>query len=200
MWEQGLAVLGRSELVRTAYEELYASEEYDGSKFKQYFELWLLLGVKPSEVDYAFFLDRSTHFGGPDRDNAVASPTALKECVNSELQRGALTSNGAARRCLARLQPHSRQAEARLARDVAYYLDAYPETALTRHEIEVWSSFIPLTAVHNFGLSDEHPSPSHQTISELTATSGDLSAASPGLTALERTTCPASVVDSVRLK
>ena len=44
-----------------------------------------------------------------------------------------------------------------VARDVAYYLDAYPRGALSEKEIRMWANYVPLSAIHTFGLSEERP-------------------------------------------
>src|SRR5262249_12030051 len=108
----------------------------------------------PNEVDYAFFVDRVTHLDGPPEDEP-ATLHAMSACMRQEKE--ALNANAAARRCLARLQPHERQAETRLARDVAYYLDGYPDGALSPKEVRAWSNYVPLSATHTFGLSEERP-------------------------------------------
>jgi hypothetical protein len=68
IWEDALATLGRSPLVRAAYAQLYALIEFDGEKLRDFDELWRRLGLVPNEVDYAFFLDRVTHLDGPPDD------------------------------------------------------------------------------------------------------------------------------------
>lgn len=154
IWDNALASLGHSEVVRNVYAELYAFKEFDGAKLQDYFALWAKLSLVPSEVDYAFFLDRITHLGGPpDEDDEAVE--AMRACLKREDR--ALSTNGAARRCLSRLQPHDTQPDYRLARDVAFYLDAYPEGVLSEREIKAWGGYVPLSAVHNFGLSDATP-------------------------------------------
>ena len=108
----------------------------------------------PSEVDYAFFLDRATHLGGPP-DATDETIQQLSSCIKNE--RGSVSLNGSGRRCLARMQRHETQQEYRTARDVAYYLDAYEEGALDEREVRAWARYVPLSAVHNFGLRDDKP-------------------------------------------
>ena len=43
----------------------------------------------------------------------------------------------------------------RLARDVAFYIDAFPDGALTAKELRTWNQHIPVRAVRTFGLSDD---------------------------------------------
>jgi hypothetical protein len=149
-WEAALVKLGHEPRVREAYAKLYAFADFDGDKLRAFFELWRRLGLAPNEVDYAFFLDRITHLGGPPRGDAAAE--ALETCMDREYR--AISRNARVRRCLARLQPHATQPGLRLARDVAYYLDAYPEGALSAKEIETWGGYVPLSAIDTLGLSE----------------------------------------------
>jgi hypothetical protein len=149
-WETALAELGHAPKVREAYARLYALKEFDGDKLAAFFALWHRLGLTPNEVDYAFFLDRITHLGGPPSSEAAVE--ALRTCGEEEHR--ALGRNAGVRRCLARLQPHATQPGLRLARDVAYYLDAYPEGALSAKEIETWGGYVPLSAIDTLGLSE----------------------------------------------
>ena len=153
IWEDALAQLGHAPLVRRAYDRLYSLNEFDGGKLRAFFELWKELGLTPNEVDYAFFIDRATHLGGPP--DKPETQEKLSACMQQEGR--AISRNGAARRCLARLQPHDTQPEFRAARDVGFYLDAYPEGALSEAEIKGWGGYVPLSAVHNFGLSESKP-------------------------------------------
>ena len=199
-WEQALASLGRDARVRRFYKEVYASEENDGGKLREFFALWAELDLKPTEVDYAFFIDRATHLGGPNSDTDRRIAIKVRQCVATEKGNGALTANGAARRCIALSQPHPTQAEARLARDVAYYLDAYQDGALPKREIQLWAALVPLTAVNNFNLSDQRfvtlPTPS----SLFTNTSDWPRPDIEDLSVAERTACPASILSSIRRK
>jgi hypothetical protein len=151
VWEEALAELGRIPMVRRAYDHLYSLNEFDGGKLRAFFQLWGRLGLAPNEVDYAFFMDRATHLGGPP-EPVPATADRLSKCIEGEAH--AISRNGAARRCLSRLQTHDTQPELRMARDVGFYLDAYPEGALSDAEIRRWGGYIPLSAVHNFGLSE----------------------------------------------
>ncbi len=191
IWEQALTGLGHSALVRKAYEELYALSDFDGMKLHDYYAVWRELGLKPSEIDYAFFLDRVTHHGGPPEEDSAVN--RLGKCLHEERTK-ALTPNAAARRCLAQQQPHETQPEFRLARDVAYYLDSYPEGALSEREIRTWAGYVPISAIYNFGLSDTETVPIYE--APVLASLGiDLPhAQSSELTSAELKACPASVL------
>lgn len=153
-WERALQTLGGDRTVREIYDQLYAAQEFDGFKMKAFFQLWNELQLPPSEVDYAFFLDRITHIGGPPTPAADLA-ASMRTCIAGE--RDAISSHGAARRCLARMQQHATQPDYRTGRDVAYYLDAYREGGIPEQEIKLWAAYMPLSAVHNFGLRDDRP-------------------------------------------
>lgn len=196
VWEQALTLLGHSALVRKTYDELYALSNFDGTKLQDYYAVWRELGLRPSEIDYAFFLDRVTHLGGPPQeDTAIAH---LGKCLHEERTK-ALTPNAAARRCLARQQPHETQPVYRLARDVAYYLDSYPEGALSEREISTWAGYVPISATYNFGLS-ETETVAIREMPSLVSIGSDLPHAQlTELTSAEKA-CPASVLSPIRRK
>jgi hypothetical protein len=193
IWDNALVELGQSRLVREAYAKVYALDEFDGGKLLAFIALWKELGLTPSEVDYAFFLDRATHLGGPPGTEQVRP---LRACAREQTK--AVFANAAARRCLAKLQPHATQPEYRLGRDVAFYLDAYPEGALSNKELAAWAAYVPLSAVHNFGLSETTPMkiPNPASFSSL---GSDLPKPdSTHITKGERLACPASVLAPLR--
>jgi hypothetical protein len=193
-WEDALGQLGHSPMVRSMYDKLYELHEFDGSKLRAFFELWQRLGLTPNEVDYAFFIDRATHLGGPPAARDTAE--RLAECVKGETR--ALSRNGAARRCLARMQPHETQPEFRAARDVGFYLDAYPQGVLSETEIKGWGGYVPLSAAHNFGLS-EAKSVEIKDAPGLTSLGSDLPLADRhDLTEAELKGCPATILTPVR--
>ena len=194
IWEDALAKLGHSPLVRSAYDRLYSLNEFDGGKLRAFFGLWKTLGLTPNEVDYAFFIDRSTHLGGPPDGPDTAEK--LSACMQQEVR--AISRNGAARRCLAQQQPHDTQPEFRAARDVGFYLDAYPEGALSEGEIKGWGGYVPLSAVHNFGLSESKPVQIEEAPG-LASLGADLPLADlADLTEAELKACPATVLTPVR--
>lgn len=195
LWEAALAALGHAPVVREAYLRLYTFREFDGSKLEEFYGVWSKLGLVPTEVDYAFFVDRITHVGGPpDDDDGFVE--ALSKCLAYETQ--SLTPNAGARRCVARVQPHKTQAELRLARDVAFYLDGYEGGVLSKHEIEAWGRYVPLSAVFNFALSDTvaFGLPTFESITSLGPDRPQ--ATSTLLTPAEIAACPASVLTPAR--
>jgi hypothetical protein len=190
IWDKALAKLGRAEVVRSAYARLYASSDYDGDKLKGFASLWDQLGLKVNELDYAFFLDRITHLGAPPEDED-ATARAMARCLRGE--RSAFILNAAARRCLSRLQPHPRQAEYRLGRDVAYFVHAYPPDSLSRKEVDAWENYLPISAERAFGLSETR----RVDIDALRASRGALQLPTPDVATLTReesAACPAVVL------
>jgi hypothetical protein len=192
VWENALTELGRRPAVRDSYAQVYALQEFDGGKLQAFFEQWQRLGLSVSEIDYAFFVDRITHLGGPLDEGESGEHGSLRACMADDHQ--ALNRNGAARRCLARVQPHETQPDIRLARDVAFYLDSYPEGVLSRKEIKAWAEYVPLSAEYNFALSDANPvqlepAPSFHSLG------ADLPfPLTSNLTKAEMTACPRSVL------
>ena len=197
MWDKALVELGSSPVVRKNYTQLYTYDEFDGGKLGALFELWKDLDLVVSEVDYAFFVDRATHLGGPPDDTAAT----VKHMTACLLQQGkALNRNGAARRCLAKVQPHDTQPEYRLARDVAFYLDAYPDNALTKTEISAWAGYVPLSATRDFGLSDERTVELEEAPSLTERWPQGPTATSTEVTSEEIRACPATVLSPLRRK
>ena len=193
VWEDALAELGRLSVVRDSYARIYALHEFDGGKLQAFAELWKGVGLAVSEVDYAFFMDRVTHLGGPPtEEDAGKSVGKLQACMADE--RLASNRHAAARRCLGRLQPHATQPQYRFGRDVAFYLDAYPDGALSSKEITAWADYVPLSAEHNFALSDANavqidPAPTLQSLGS------DLPfATKSNLTKAEANACPQNIL------
>ena len=147
---RGLQLLGADPAVRANYRALYRSYPFDGEKLERYGRLWASLALVPSEIDFAFFYDRATHIGGPPDDEALISE--LGDCIRAETLAG--NTHAAARRCLSLRHPHPTLPTDRLGRDVAYYVDAYPNSALSPRELSTWREHIPLSARKSVGLSD----------------------------------------------
>jgi hypothetical protein len=116
----------------------------------------------------------------------------MRTCIDGE--REAISAHGSARRCLARMQQHATQPDYRTGRDVAYYLDAYREGGIPEQEIKLWAAYMALSAVHNFGLRDDHPVRLIEAAS-LKALGLELPPEADGqVLASEITRCPASVL------
>ncbi len=192
IWEDALQNLGKQSVVRTVFEDVYAREEFDGYKMTAYYKLWQAMGLAASEIDYAFFYDRSTHIGGPPD---TITPENLKQCLDAEPAR--VTRNAAARRCLSHLHPHPTQPQDRAARDTAFYLDSYSMQGLTASEVRTWQRHIPLAAGANFGLSDEVPAGRADAAS---SSKLDILPPTDGFTEMTEAerACPAGILQPVR--
>ena len=117
---------------------------------------------------------------------------SLQQCIKSTS--AGFHVNGKARRCLSLQHRHPTQPKERLARDVAFYLDAFPEGVIGKGEVEAWASYKPVTAVNNLALSEARTV--HQPLMVSVKSLGD-DRPLPELTELtptERTSCPASVL------
>jgi len=135
------------------YDLHYLSRTSDGAKMATFYKLYEKLGIKPTEVDYGFFLDRATHSSAPsDLDSAVRK-------IQSWLEEQHVTrSPGNVRRAIAARFPTANQAKDRLGRDVAFFIDAVSEPKLTQEERQAWKNRGQLSAA-NVGLSDEREAP-----------------------------------------
>ena len=191
MWEKALQSLGKQQSVRSVFDDVYARQEFDGYKLDAYFALWETLGVAPSEIDFAFFHDRSTQIGGPPE--VIAGD--LKKCLDGEPAQ--VTRNAAARRCLARLHPHPTQPDDRYARDAAYYIDSYTPQRLTKAELRMWQRHIPLAAGAQFGLSDDARVRREDLVSDKTLDIEVPDFVGTLLTDAEKS-CPASILRPIR--
>jgi hypothetical protein len=150
IWDDAFVELGRSSLARQIYNEVYAGQAYDGEKLEAYDQLWRAVGLAPTELDFAFFFDRSTHIGAPPDDPTLIG--RLRACVAKEPV--SVGEHARARRCLSILHPHPTLPTDRVGRDVTFYVDAYSSASLGKRELQLWRAHVPLRAVKNFGLSD----------------------------------------------
>jgi hypothetical protein len=155
IWDDAFRELGSSSLARQIYNEVYAGQAFDGEKLEAYDRLWRAIKLAPTEIDFAFFFDRSTHVGDPPDDPALVG--RLRACIAKEPV--SVGEHARARRCLSILHPHSTQPTDRVGRDVTFYVDAYPPVSLGRRELQLWQAHVPLRAAKNFGLSDERSVP-----------------------------------------
>ena len=152
-WTRAFKELGKSALVRSMYDRHYLSRVSDGSKMERLYRLYDKLGMRPTEVDYGFFLDRATHSSPPsDVDNAAGKIKAWLA------DKGFQQTPGNVRRAFAANFPTSNQTQDRLGRDVAFFIDAVGESGLTQEERQAWKQRGQLTAA-NVGLSDGKAAP-----------------------------------------
>jgi hypothetical protein len=152
-WTQSFAKFGSTPAVPEAYRRHYSSLASDGAKTQSFDTLYRKLGMKPTEIDYGFFLDRATH-SSPlhDLDRAVKD-------IKTKLQSSGGTITPAnVRRTIAQVFQVSHQTEDRLGRDVAYFMDATTVAGLTPRELAAWNTRGRLRA-SDAGLSDERSAP-----------------------------------------
>ncbi len=135
-WERAFARLGAMPEVQAAYEDVAWG---DSAWFRYVVERlsrsWREAGLEPTEVDFAFFIDRSIHMGwGEARFAAVNAALAeAKSCAAP----GAFT-NARARLAVAdRVRAKARE-EDRLSRDVMFLVDAEAELAVPMAASPTW--------------------------------------------------------------
>ncbi len=114
---------------------------------------WQRVGLEPTEVDFAFFIDRSAHMSVRE-DRMVEALTAAG---------GATLAPWAARRAVAlNVRPRNAdQHHSRLGRDVTFYLDGAGTDTLTPAEHDAWRASGGLRA-SDVGLFDDSPAPAFQ--------------------------------------
>lgn len=193
-WSAALVELGRSSVIRDIYAKLYASRDFDGSKLKDYASLWRNVGLTPSEIDYAFFVDRATQYGGPFETEAEADLVErMLRCMRREDY--AYNKNGAARRCLSFLEPHPTLPLDRLGRDVAFYREFFPPERLSRVALSIWERHKPLSVAHDFNLSDakKGPAPSPESLLPLSERGPDVRPTPPPYDY-----CPANILSPLK--
>jgi hypothetical protein len=152
-WTRAFKEVGKSALVRSMYDLHYLSRASDGAKMETFYRLYDKLGIKPTEVDYAFFLDRATHSSPPSDLNSAA-----REILRWLEEKRVPRRPSNVRRAFAAKFPTENQKEDRLGRDVAFFIDAVSEAGLTQEEQQAWRDRGQLSAA-NVGLSDERGAP-----------------------------------------
>ena len=152
-WTRAFQKFGQSAFVRSMYDLHYLSHASDGAKMQTFYRLYEKLGMRPTEVDYAFFLDRATHSSPPSNLDSAASK------IQGWLEEKHVTRTpNNVRRAIAAKFPTASQTKDRLGRDVAFFIDVVGETGLTHEERQAWMNRGQLS-VANAGLSDEREAP-----------------------------------------
>lgn len=182
-WKDAFTRFGAAPQVRQAYEKVYASSGFDGGKIERFYELYRQAGVVPTEVDYAFMVDRATQMSAPSSATITSAATAMRAL-------GATAAPAGLRRWLAQNLPSRSLPADRLARDVVFYIDAL-DSALTADERAAWQKRNRIRA-SDAGLSDSVPAP--------TFSAAKLPFAAPArgtdhLTASEQAACPAAILN-----
>ncbi len=183
-WKAGFDLIGREPLVRATFDDFYKSASLDGGKIATFFRAYAANGLEPTEVDYAFFKDRSAHTSpalAPIRQ-AIANRLATEPGAARWTIRQAIALN---------VRPTAQRAD-RLGRDVAFYIDG-AGGALGSEERSAWAGRGRLRA-SDAGLSDTRPFASFTPAPAI-----DTSIPNPAsLTAAERAACPQAVLDTRR--
>lgn len=182
-WKSGFALFGASPQVIRVYETVYASSAYDGGKIAQFYRLYQQAGITPSEVDYAFMVDRATQSSAPSKQIMVAAQAAMANA-------GANATPAALRRWLALNFRPAPQSADRLGRDVVFYVDAF-EQNLSLEEQSAWKKRNPIRS-SDAGLTDSVPLANFQApkLAYQAPPRG-----SESLTQAERAACPAAVLN-----
>jgi hypothetical protein len=186
-WNEGFQRLGSHAEVARAYDLVYASAGFDGGKIAQYYRLYQKLGVVPSEVDYAFFVDRATQMSGPQNVDGMAAK------ARAALGGGTLEPAKVRRWIAQNMVPGNQSLqEDRLGRDVVFYIDNL-EASLTPEERAAWKGRNRLRA-RDVGLTDSLVVPEFRAV-PLGTTPPPRGTES--LSAVERNKCPPAVLNSV---
>jgi hypothetical protein len=152
-WTEAFAKLGKVSLVRQMYDLHYLSQASDGAKMAKLYRVWELLGLAPTAVDDALFLDRATHSSIRD------TPETYANRIQSWLtERSLPVAPAHARRAFSDAFPTSNQRQDRLGRDVAFFLDNFGPDQLTDAERAAWQQRGRLRA-SDAGLFDYLPAP-----------------------------------------
>lgn len=156
-WGRGFASLGANELVQKTYENLFQSSDFDGAKIRALFALYKRLGRTPTEIDFAFFLDRATQTSGlvvGDEINTEAAIEAVALLIEQRISDPRQAKAWEIRRLLSILQVPPNEIADRNGRDVAFFVDGLDVSNLTADELANWDHRDMRHAI-DVGLSDE---------------------------------------------
>ena len=127
-----LAGLSAHAEVRAGYDAYFlGSSGYLAGRMARYYALYQRVGLTPSEIDFAFFLDRSLDY--PPLTDAL-----IEALVPKVMQGGA--TNWRARRVIANETPFTSEGARtfQIGRDAVYWIDAVGQGALTAQENAAW--------------------------------------------------------------
>jgi len=161
-WQRAFNRLGADPAVRHAYEEVaWGDDAWFRYVVERLARAWRDAGLQPTEVDQAFFVDRSIHMGwGPSRFQAVEAALAAAKAADPT----GFTSAAARYAVAAAVAPNARP-EDRVARDAIFLVDAAESLrglpakgAWPAHWRALWQRRSGLSA-SDLGLSDARPAP-----------------------------------------
>lgn len=135
-WRAAFGRLGAMPETRAAYEEAAWGEDgWFRYVVERLWSSWRAAGLEPTEVDLAFFIDRSIHMGwGENRFAAVDKALAdLKACTSEKD-----FTNARARLEIADLVRAKAHPEDRMARDAMFLVDAEQELAPVMARSATW--------------------------------------------------------------
>jgi hypothetical protein len=156
-WRNGFAALGARADVRETYREVYQSASFDGGKVATFYAVWARseFGLGVTELDHAFFLDRSAHMSISGTALAAAL-TALKAEAGQDWP----LAPAKVRQHIAVTVRPTNQKKDRLGRDVAFYIDGVGDAGLNTEEREAWTARGARRAA-DIGLSDSRLMPAY---------------------------------------
>ncbi len=154
-WVSGFRRLGGARLAQDVYDEVYASARFDGGKIKRFFNAWKRAGLEPTEVDFAFFVDRSAHMSIREQQMLDALMDAGAAQLAPWAARRAVT--------LTVLPGNADQRRSRLGRDVTFYIDGATGAGvrLSAEEDDAWRACSGLRAA-DLGLTDDNAAPAFE--------------------------------------
>ncbi|MFZ4070688.1 MAG: hypothetical protein ACOYJ6_11355 [Caulobacterales bacterium] len=161
-WRDAFATLGADPEVRAIYDaDAWGQASWFRKVVDRLADSWQAAGLTPSEVDYAFFIDRSIHMGwGSARFAAVDA--ALATAKARAAAAGETLTSAQARLAVAMAVRPSAHPTDRLARDVVFLVDAEADLAPAMGSAKgwppgwrnLWAARARITAA-DVGLSDD---------------------------------------------
>jgi hypothetical protein len=149
-WVDGFKALGTVAELPELYRDVYRSASFDGGKIATFHRVWTSeeFGLPVSELDHAFFIDRSAHMSISERKLKDALRT-LKSASGSAWP----PAPAAIRQYVAlNVRPPNQRTD-RLGRDIAFYVEGVGQPALSADETTAWANRGRRNAV-DLGLSD----------------------------------------------
>ena len=156
-WQQGFNRLGDIHEVRQTYNDVYHSRSFDGGKIKSFYDVWQdpEFALAVTELDHAFFVDRSAHMGIIKKD-MFKEMQRLKE---KHIQQWPLPAAQIRRHIALQVIPPNQRKD-RMGRDVAFYIDGIGFENIEAIEQNNWRERGKIKA-GNVGLGDKKLMPAY---------------------------------------